>query len=124
MITVDTITDEQIRELREQLYREDQHPGVAVYRAISTALFDPSWGFGPRYLREQLMRERREARARCAEILNTRNAHREPDPGDLGWRCCRCLRVFAMDIDPGEILETFPIRLTCIDCTKTTKEPR
>lgn len=43
-------------------------------------------------------------------------AHVAPPEGELGWRCHQCLRVFLMEIDPGFIVDTFPVKLRCVEC--------
>jgi hypothetical protein len=83
VITADTITDEQIRQLREELVAE-------IARLASTpelwtmpldkALREADWalshglGFVVNAACDDLADRRRAARARCAEILNARKA--------------------------------------------------
>jgi hypothetical protein len=61
MLTADTITDEQIRELQAEARAEFD---VRTMRECGLAL-DPFWDLWPKC---------RAARARCAEILNARAA--------------------------------------------------
>lgn len=76
MITADTITDEQIHRLRKELLaerRDPKHPsfdrahGLFGLGADVAACFDANNGHVP-----EDTCWRRDARARCAEILNAR----------------------------------------------------
>lgn len=81
-VTADTITDEQIRELRLELARVlddedtrsarrgDWDRAYADFSACDTALAPPQSAVAKRYRVSR--RDRRKARARCAEILNER----------------------------------------------------
>ncbi len=79
MITADTITDEQIRELRMSLAREIDafSPGSCMRLAVWTD-FDATTRALGRDLRRKGSGAKREARARCAEILNARAAKEQP----------------------------------------------
>lgn len=70
MLTADTITDEQIRELRNVAlgHGYDQNHATGMQCWIALALTDPNIHHVQRYA----------ARARCAEILNAR-----PAPNDV-----------------------------------------
>lgn len=64
MITAETITDEQIRELW------GSKPNAITGRTLMVALSEPfPWGEYPS------AEETHKARARCAEILNARQVH-------------------------------------------------
>jgi hypothetical protein len=63
-ITADTITDEQIHDLRDDHAFENANPGLYSYRLCKTALGE----YGHSAV------DVARARARCAEILNTRAA--------------------------------------------------
>lgn len=42
---------------------------------------------------------------------------RSLDPGELGWRCNRCLTVYGMEVDPVEIDTRFTLpRMLCAAC--------
>ena len=79
MITADTITDEQIRELREQAARWlDQNPASAIgdrirlddWSAQHSTFTSAQIALGEK--RPRRGSTKRAARARCAEILNAR----------------------------------------------------
>ena len=85
MITADTITDEQIRALREELVSEIAHLAstpeawtMPLDKALQEAdwALSRGWGFVTDAACDDLQDRRRVARARCAEILNARKAER------------------------------------------------
>ena len=67
MITVDNITDEQIRDLHDSLVPGDTHAQLLCNQAIGRALTLGTLAPGM-----NAAVNRRVARARCAEILNAR----------------------------------------------------
>jgi hypothetical protein len=69
--TADTITDEQIRELRTALLKESDNQFTSETDETGMALIDPT---EPKYakVRDVATVVRTLARARCAEILNAR----------------------------------------------------
>jgi hypothetical protein len=77
VITADTITDEQIHDLRRTLAREQRDPNHPNYDR-SHGLFGPGgdiqacWDANNGSLAERMPEHVRECRARCAEILNAR----------------------------------------------------
>jgi hypothetical protein len=70
-LTAGTITDEQIRELRDGL--RDTPADRVVKHDCNLALLDLCGGYAPKHERALITREHRAARARCAEILNARS---------------------------------------------------
>jgi len=86
MLTADNITDEQIRELRLDLARVldasetrsssrgDWDAAYADFNACDVALAPPASAVAKRYRVSR--KDRRAARARCAEILNARQGSR------------------------------------------------
>lgn len=72
VVTAATVTDAQIRELRETLFRESGNQMTDDTDATGMALTDPS---DPRFsgVRDVAEWTREYGRARCAEILNVRN---------------------------------------------------
>ena len=85
MITADTITDEQIRVLREELVSEIARLAttpeawtIPLDKALQEAdwALSRGWGFVVDAACDVLQDRRRAARARCAEILNARMAAR------------------------------------------------
>lgn len=70
MLTAANITDEQIRELRDGLRDTPADRVVAHYCKL--ALLDLCGGYAPKHERATITREHRDARARCAEVLNGR----------------------------------------------------
>jgi hypothetical protein len=71
MLTGDTITDEQIRDLRKALLRESDNQMNNDTDATGMALTDPD---DPKFrnTRDVAKWAREHGRARCAEILNAR----------------------------------------------------
>jgi hypothetical protein len=65
MPTADTITNEQIRELRDAAYREGNDEIVGFCHA-ALGVYDP--------LHALTFRSREDGRARCAEIIEARDA--------------------------------------------------
>lgn len=65
MITADTITDEQIRELLRTR-------ALAKSKLMRRTIVGVALGDGARYVRDGVEVTQAEARARCAEILNAR----------------------------------------------------
>ncbi len=76
VLTADTITDKQIRELREALFKESGNQMTDDTDETGMALQDPL-SF-PKHLRESAMIIRNLARARCAEIINISSTTKEP----------------------------------------------
>jgi hypothetical protein len=84
VITADTITDEQIRELRMRLVEENERrasPDWQIVNTCTVALWAPMSTSDHMFLlqpyraqRQKADQQRAEARARCAEILNARGA--------------------------------------------------
>ncbi len=81
MITADTITDEQIRKLRDELVSEIAQLAstpeawtMPLDKAIREAdwALSHGWGFVVDAACDDLADRRRAARTRCAEILNAR----------------------------------------------------
>lgn len=67
MVTADTITDEQIRELRDSI------PSTASFGSFAwQRLRECEWALIPSSKDVECNDRRKLARARCAEILNTR----------------------------------------------------
>jgi hypothetical protein len=84
VITADTITDEQIRQLRDELVAEiagSRAPLEAWTMPLDKALCEADWALshGWGFVSDDdacaaIRDRRRAARARCAEILNARKA--------------------------------------------------
>ncbi len=74
MITADTITDEQIRELRESLVKGDTHTELLCNQALGIAMT-----LGTLKPGANAVVNKRTARARCAELLNARAAQISAD---------------------------------------------
>lgn len=71
MLTADTITEEQIRKLRDGLFKESLHQMTNDTDACGMALRDPQ--LYPDHLQKNASILKALGRARCAEILNIRN---------------------------------------------------
>ena len=71
MLTADTITDEQIRKLRDDLLKESLNQMTDDTDACGMALRDPK--SYPGHLQDTASIMRSIGRARCAEILNARD---------------------------------------------------
>lgn len=74
MLTADTITDDMIRALREDLFKESLNQMTNDTDACGMALCDPQTL--PSHLQETVLILRNIARARLAEILNARGDRR------------------------------------------------
>lgn len=70
-LTPDTITDAQIRELLMLFVRESRSPKPRVWRAAVCGYETCREALGERPVPQRVCRR---ARARCAEILNTRSS--------------------------------------------------
>ena len=68
-VTGETITDEQIRELKHDVLGRGLSGRELLYRACCVALYDSSTAFEPKPSQQQLSR----ARARCADAWNARH---------------------------------------------------
>lgn len=71
MLTADTITDEQIRKLRDDLFKESSNQMTDDTDACGMALCGPK--SYPDHLKETASIMRSIGRARCAELLNACN---------------------------------------------------
>jgi hypothetical protein len=51
-------------------------------------------------------------------------ADRPMDPGELGWRCAKCLKVFAMEVDANidRVEGPLGLRVMCIPCSGRPKD--
>lgn len=70
MLTADTITDEQIRELREQLLRESDNQFTCDTDSCGMAL--KNLEAFPEHVRDTARVVRRLERERCADVFNAR----------------------------------------------------
>jgi len=68
-LTADTVTDEQIRELKHDLLGHGLSGREDDYRACCVVLYDATIDFGTKPSKRRVAR----ARAHCAEILNARS---------------------------------------------------
>lgn len=68
-LTAETITDAEIRELREQAFANGMQTTVLICRV---ALGEDRWDDALHGYRKPTLDEQRNCRARCAEILNAR----------------------------------------------------
>lgn len=76
MITADTITDDQIKELRGELITEIARLAStpeAWTMPLDKALQEAAWALSQGFADDALQDRKRAARIRCAEILNARN---------------------------------------------------